>query len=168
MDLRLAQILVKNRLQPHSTTGVTPAELLIGRKPRTHLDLLHPDRSKRVEEKHSSQKQCHDSRRIREREFKLGDSVYATNFQTGDSWLQGKISKDLGTRNYLKIGKVVKRHVNQLKYRFVEDFTPVEDVVPVTCPSVSSPAPDAPDDNIVELELRRSARDRHPPDRYTG
>ena len=65
----------------------------------------------------------------------------------------------------LNIGKVVKRHVNQLKYRFVEDFTPVEDVVPVTFPSVSSPAPD---DNIVEPELRRSARDRHPPDHYTG
>ena len=64
--------------------------------------------------------------------------------------------------------KVVKRHVNQLKSRFVKDFTPVEDVVPVTFPSVSSPAPDAPDDNIVELELRRSARDRHPSDRYMG
>ena len=55
MDLRLAQILFKYRLQPHSTTGVSPAELLIGRKPRTHLDLLHPDLSKRVEEKQSSQ-----------------------------------------------------------------------------------------------------------------
>ena len=141
------------RLQPHLTTGVTPAELLIGRKPRTHLDLLHPDLSKRVEEKQSSQKQCHDSRRTREGEFKLGDSVYARNFQTGDRWLQGKISKVLGTRNYLvelNIGKVVKRHVNQLKYRIVEDFTPVEDVVLVTFPSVSFPAPDAPDDNIVE------------------
>ena len=107
----------------------------------------------------------------REREFKLGDSVYARNFQTGDRWLQGKISKVLGTRNYLvelNIGKVVKRHVNQLKYRFVEDVAPVDDVIPVTCPSVSSPAPDALDDNSVELELRRSTRDRHPPDWYTG
>ena len=96
---------------------MTPAELLICRKPRTHLDLLHPDLSKRVEEKQSSQKQCHDSRRTREGEFKLGDSVYARNFQTGDRWLQGKISKVLGTRNYLvelNIGKVVKRQVNQL------------------------------------------------------
>ena len=118
MDLRLAQILFKYRLPPHSTTGVTPAELLIGRKPRTHLDLLHPDLSKRVEEKQSSQKQRHDSRRTREREFKLGDSVYAMYFQTGDRWLQGKISKVLGTRNYLvelNIGKMMKRRVNQLK-----------------------------------------------------
>ena len=44
MDLRLARILFKYRNIPH---GVTPAELLLerkpGRKPRTHLDLLHPD-----------------------------------------------------------------------------------------------------------------------------
>ena len=135
MDIRLAQILLKFCLQPHSTTGVTPADLLIGRKPRTHLDLLHPDLSKRVGEKQSSQKQYHDSKRTREREFKQGDSVCARNLQTS---LQGKISKVLvlGTRNYLvelNIGKVVKRHENQLKYRFVEDFTPVDDVVPVTC-----------------------------------
>ena len=32
IDLRLAQILVKYRLKPPSTTGVTPVELLIGRK----------------------------------------------------------------------------------------------------------------------------------------
>ena len=56
----------------------------------------------------------------------------------------------------LNVGKVVKRHVNQLKSRFVEDVTPVEDVVPVTFPSVSSPAPDALDDNSVELGPRET------------
>ena len=96
---------------------MTLAEFLIGRKPRTHLDLLHPDLSKRVEEKQSYQKQYHDSSRTREREFKLGDSVYAWNFHTGDRLLQGKISKVLGTRVELNIGKVVKRHVYQLRLR---------------------------------------------------
>ena len=76
--------------------------------------------------------------------------------------------QSLGNQELPGETKVVKRHVNQLKFRFVEDFTPVEDVVPVTFPSVSSPASDAPDDNTVELELQRSTRDRHPPDRYTG
>ena len=59
----------------------------------------------------------------------------------------------------LNIGKMVKRHLNQFKYRFIEDCTPVEDVVPVTFPNII-PQP--------EPELRRSSRDRHPPDRYTG
>ena len=47
-----------------------------------------------------------------------------------------------------------------------EDSTPVEDVVPVTLPNIVSPSP-----NIAcqpEPELRRSSRDREPPDRYTG
>ena len=33
---------------PHTTTGVPPAELLMGRRLRTQLDLLFPDVSKRV------------------------------------------------------------------------------------------------------------------------
>ena len=55
----------------------------------------------------------------------------------------------------MNIGKVVKRHVHQLHYRFEEDSTLVGDVhvhvVPVihVCPSGSSPAPD---DNIVKLQ----------------
>ena len=43
-----------------------------------------PDLSKRVEDKQSSQKQYHDSKRTGERRFNQGDSVYARNFQSGD------------------------------------------------------------------------------------
>ena len=51
MDLRLARLLFKYQNTPHATTGVTPAELLMGRKPHTHLDFLHPDLASRVENK---------------------------------------------------------------------------------------------------------------------
>jgi hypothetical protein len=34
---------------PHSTTGIPPAEMLMGRRLRSRLDLLYPDVSKRVE-----------------------------------------------------------------------------------------------------------------------
>ena len=60
MDLRLARLLFKYRNTPHATTGVSPSELLLGRKPRTHLDLLHPDLTKRVEERQIAQKLAHD------------------------------------------------------------------------------------------------------------
>ena len=49
MGLRLARLLFKYRNTPHTTTGVTPADLLLGRKPRCHIDLLHPDIATRVE-----------------------------------------------------------------------------------------------------------------------
>ena len=42
MTFRLARFLFQYRLTPHSTTGQSPAELLLGRKPRSHLDFLFP------------------------------------------------------------------------------------------------------------------------------
>ena len=42
LETRLAQFLFKYRTTPHSTTGVSPAELLMGRKLRSHLDLVQP------------------------------------------------------------------------------------------------------------------------------
>ena len=38
----LAQFLFQYHITPHTTTGISPAELLMGRQPRSHLDLLHP------------------------------------------------------------------------------------------------------------------------------
>ena len=38
--IRLAQVLFAYRLTPQATTGVSPAELLLGRRPRSRLDLL--------------------------------------------------------------------------------------------------------------------------------
>ena len=40
LDQRLDKLLFTYRTSPHSTTGVSLAELMLGRKPRTHLDLL--------------------------------------------------------------------------------------------------------------------------------
>ena len=37
---RLAKILLHYRIQPQETTGLTPAELLLKKQPRTRLDLL--------------------------------------------------------------------------------------------------------------------------------
>ena len=37
---RLAKILYTYRLTPQSTTGVSPAEMLLGRRPRSRLDIL--------------------------------------------------------------------------------------------------------------------------------
>ena len=39
------------RVTPQSTTGVSPAQLLLGHQPRTRLDMLRPDINSRVEDK---------------------------------------------------------------------------------------------------------------------
>ena len=51
MSARLAKVLLTYRVTPQSTTGLVPAELLLGRRPRTRLDLLKPNTAERVERK---------------------------------------------------------------------------------------------------------------------
>ena len=70
------------------TTGVSPSELLLGRRPRTRLDLLKPHTANRVEQKQSQQKAQHDTR-ARARAFKSGDAVFVKNY--GLNRLPGKI-----------------------------------------------------------------------------
>ena len=63
---------------PQSTTGVSPAELLLGRQPCTKLDLLRPNTAERVESKQLQQKANHDNA-SRDRGFTSGALVYAKN-----------------------------------------------------------------------------------------
>ena len=48
------------RTTPHSTTGVSPAELLMRRNLHTHLDRMLPTIADRVKDKQCQQKTAHD------------------------------------------------------------------------------------------------------------
>ena len=56
LDAQISRFLFQYRQTPHSTTGVSPAELLMNRRPRCRLDLLHLDVSGRVWRKQEQQK----------------------------------------------------------------------------------------------------------------
>ena len=60
LETRLARFLFQYRLTPHSTTGQPPAELLMGRCPRSHLDFLFPSVAQRVQQSQERQKTNHD------------------------------------------------------------------------------------------------------------
>ena len=62
MHTQLAKVLLTYRVTPQSTTGQAPAELLLGRRPHTCLDLFRPNTSDRVERKQQQQKFRHDGR----------------------------------------------------------------------------------------------------------
>ncbi len=62
IETKVARFLLQYRLMPHTTTGIPPAELLLGRCPRSHLDLLYPDTAQRVRNCQNRQKGGHDSR----------------------------------------------------------------------------------------------------------
>ena len=65
MEHRLADLLLRYGTAPHSTTGATPAELLMKRRLRTRLSLVKPDLAQEIENKQSKQKQYKDLKSIR-------------------------------------------------------------------------------------------------------
>ena len=126
MSTRLAKVLFTYRITPQSTTGSSPAELLLGRRPRTRLDLLRPNTAERVERKQEEQKARHD-KKARVRTFRINDNVFVKNFIAGRRWLPGKIIEVLGPVTYqvqLESGRCRKCHQDHLRERVVTEGGP--------------------------------------------
>ena len=95
---RLAKFLFAYRLTPQSTTGVSPAEMLLGKRPRSRLDILRPLTAERVETEQLKQKSKHDV--YAHRSLEEGDSVLVRNYLQGEKWLPGTIAKKTGPVSY--------------------------------------------------------------------
>ena len=99
LKTKLAHFLLQYRNVPQGTTGQYPAELLMGRRLRSHLDLLHPSLSKRVQQRQRCQKEQHDQH-ARERSIEIGDRVYSRNFSGKPDWLPGVVTERSGPVSY--------------------------------------------------------------------
>ncbi|XP_056098696.1 uncharacterized protein K02A2.6-like [Rhinichthys klamathensis goyatoka] len=113
---KVSRVLFSYRITPQSTTGLSPAEMLQGRKLRSTLDFIHPDRRRRVERQQSFQKKHHDKQGSG-RSFQEGDAVITRNFSHGPKWIPGFIIKMTGPVSYkvmLGGGNIVRRHVDQI------------------------------------------------------
>ena len=53
INMRISRFLLRYCVTRQSTTGLTPSELLMGRRLRTIFDLIHPDLSDKIEQKQS-------------------------------------------------------------------------------------------------------------------
>ncbi|XP_075527628.1 uncharacterized protein LOC142559838 [Dermacentor variabilis] len=92
---------------PHSVTGKSPAELMFGRRLRTALDRLHPDRQYVPEPQRPEIKRFH-----------VGDAVYAKSFCPGPRWKAARVVAVRGLVSYivqLDNGERHHRHRNQLR-----------------------------------------------------
>ena len=119
LDARLARFLFQYRLTPHTTTGLSPAEMLLGRRPRSHLDLLHPDISPKVTQRQELQKEAHDQH-AKYRKFQNGDLVYARNFHGSPTWVPGVVTAMSGPVSMviqLEDGQAVRRRTDHVKAR---------------------------------------------------
>lgn len=122
MSSRIAKVLMAYRTTPQSTTGVSPSELLQGRRIRTRLDLLKPSVTERVEPRQLKQKLSHDSS-ARGTSFSKGETVYVQNFGTGQRWMPATIQEVTGPVSFLvklRDGKLIRRHQDHLRRRVAD------------------------------------------------
>ena len=141
---RLAKVLFTYRMAPQATTGVSPCELLVGRRPRSRLDLLMPDTTGRVVKKQLQQKTRHDAT-AKARDFMVGEAVFVKNFSRGAKWLSGTVTKVTGPVSYqvkLEDGRIRRCHQDQIRIRIVAaesliapEVEPSDELVDVSFPA---------------------------------
>ena len=125
VELALDRFLYHYRSTPHTTTGISPAELMFGRKMRTRFDLLWPSErvSARVIRKQEQQK-AHHAKFPRNVSLSKGDSVMVRHYLPGKKWVPAEIAEKTGPLSYkcqLENGSVTKRHADQIIPRSKQD-----------------------------------------------
>lgn len=111
---RLARTLFALRTVPCKGSQQSPAELLMGRKLRTVLDLINPLA------KENPGGTLERPSEVTVREFRVGDEILYRNYSKGPKWMQGKIQSKVGHHIYMvmgNVGHVCRRHVDQLLRR---------------------------------------------------
>ena len=90
MKERLSTFLFKYCVTSRTTTGIPPAELLMGRRLRIHLDLLHPDIAQNVQNKQQKLPEKKTPRL-----FQVDDKICTKNFH-GATLIPATVSKVTG------------------------------------------------------------------------
>ena len=158
MRTRIATILFNYRLTVQTTTGVAPSELMLGRRPRCHLDLLKPNTADRVERKQAKQAQKHNAH-ARDRHFAVGERVYVRNYQQGRSWLPGVIQERTGPVSFrvrMQDGRIRRCHLDQVRKRSVEEPSASESEIEVPN-SLTDVQPVPPDSPVERTQAEESS-----------
>ena len=128
LETMISRFLFKYQTTPHTTTGISPAELLMGRQLCSHLSLLHPDFSlqNRVTNKQQNQK-CHHDAYASKHHFTIGDTVFVRDFPSGKNWLPGTLTQSKGPLSFLiKLddGRVIRHHIEHIRERLAMVSSP--------------------------------------------
>lgn len=160
LETRLARFLFNYRITPQTTTGVSPAEMLMSRRLRSTLDLLLPDVKSKIRHKQSKQKEQHDAH-SKWRSFSPGDDVYVRNYSHGPKWIPAVIEESTGPVSYTVQtgnGLSMRRHVDQIRRRqttMISDTTTPEWTTGSLDSSDPGYASEAlPEDSVVTTPVR--------------
>ena len=187
IEHRLIQFQFRYRITPQTTTGRSPSELLMGRRLRSHLDLIHPDVSHKAIDRQF--KSCQEQ--STPRKFQVNDHLFARNYIGSRKWIPVSVVKITGPVSYLvktESGAVIRRHVDQLRVRYssepdqpfsgdqsgddswyplrsrVYDNATADEAVPLSVSGdVSQPSTSTP---VSAATTRRSTRAKRPVQRF--
>eukprot|EP00731_Ephydatia_muelleri_P017459 Em0010g557a len=120
LDLTLQRFLISYRNTPHKSTGRSPAELLLGRRIRTKLNLLKPDINHYMDKALTQQKVYHDTR-AKFSSFSIGDLVWVGRPE-GKGYESGCIMRKTRPLSYIvNVNGIERRkHADQLRKRMAE------------------------------------------------
>ncbi|XP_061729319.1 uncharacterized protein K02A2.6-like [Cydia pomonella] len=128
-DVLITNMLLGLRATPCSATNKSPAELLMNRKLRTLLDVIHPNN---IAHKNIEQ-QIDRNAQVKRREGNIGQKVMYRNYGKGAKWLPGTVVSKGGPSSYqveTTDGSLVNRHIDQLIKTTAEDSTVTDRVLP--------------------------------------
>ena len=183
---KLDKFLFQYRVTPHQTTGISPSELMFGRKLRTVLDLVHPGKylPNTVWSRQDKQKTNYDAKVPRTVELQPESPIMVRNYstQSKDRWVPARVVKQTGPVSYkceLPEGNIVRRHQDQIHSRALpmSSVSPQKPTVALKCKEAPVPcsvplqSTGVPSSGIEmaspkpSVPLRRSARDVKPPTR---
>lgn len=117
---KLASFLLTSHITPSTATGVSPAELLMGRRLQNCLNRLHPDYCK--EKQLQQDKEVAETDTANLRSFQPKDPVYIRSYGPASEWIPAVIQESTGPVSYkakTPDGKEVKRHVDLIKKRAI-------------------------------------------------
>lgn len=86
-DIKIPNMLLGLRVTPCTSTNRSPSELLMNRRLRTVMDIIHPDHwlHRKIEN------QLQNAKHKTHRETNIGQKVMYRNYNNGSKWLPGQI-----------------------------------------------------------------------------
>lgn len=116
LERRKRAFLLSYRNTPHPTTGVSPAELFLGRRLQMSLDRIYPKIEDSVAR---AQQKLRESVKTKLREFQPGDRVRIRRFPDSKEthWDKGVVCQRKANMTYLvrlNTGPFLKRHIDHL------------------------------------------------------